>query len=113
LDDAYLCDNIQWEFASDDIFEKVLDKYNKSRIAFIQEFLTSSEGFSEMVGLRGHFLEFDAPEKIATGGKIEIRVLTKNNNKKCGPILNQKFHPLVVEKVSYSSSVIINHTLKR
>jgi hypothetical protein len=65
LDDAYLCDNIQWEFASDDIFEKVLDKYKKSRITFIQEFLTSSDGFSEIL-FYSHFLELDAPEKIAT-----------------------------------------------
>jgi hypothetical protein len=34
LEDAYSCDNIQWEFASADIFEKVLDNYEESSNVF-------------------------------------------------------------------------------
>lgn len=106
LDDAYSCENIQWEFASKNICEKVFEKFKKCKTEFVEEFLLSSEGIPEMATLRGYFLELLAPTQIAAGGNIVIRSLTENNNKTLEPILFHQFPKVDVEKVSYSSGQI-------
>jgi hypothetical protein len=54
LDEAYSYDNIQWEFASDYIREKVFD--NNKNNAFVKQFLVASKGVTEVAVLRADFL---------------------------------------------------------
>jgi hypothetical protein len=61
LTDAYWCTNLQWEFASKYIREKILDNYKNSSNDRVKSFLEASKGNTTTSFLRDYFLDLHDP----------------------------------------------------
>jgi hypothetical protein len=104
LQDAYRFKNVQWEFASHYIGNRVIDKFKDSSIDFVKNFFLASKGIPEMIqmaALRGYILELHAPNKISDG-KVYSSFNTESES-----IFEHHFTKLDdIKEVSYSSSLI-------